>query len=242
MTGPADELLAGLVDDLVRRVDAADGPLVVGLAGPVAAGKTTLAAALASGIGRSGPPGRTVEVVGTDAFLHPNAVLEARGLLFRKGFPESYDVDELRAVVAAARRGEPTLRLPVYSHERYDRVEPGRVAPVPDLLLLEGVNALQPGPVDLLDVAVYLDVDEALALEWYTRRFVDLAREARADDASFYRTWADLPEPEVRAVAAQVWEAVNGVNLREHILPSRSSAHVVVRKGPDHRVVAVEWA
>lgn len=245
---PDDGGLSPVVDHAARVARRADRPIAVGLAGPVAAGKSTAAAAIAVGLG-SHPYGLQAAVVSTDCFLHPNRVLEQRGLLLQKGFPASYDLSGLRQVVADLRSGARALSVPVYSHEQYDVVEEQERIVAPDVLLLEGVNALQdapagdpgPGPVELVDVAVYLHVEEAHARTWFGERFVALTRESRAGAGSFYAAWADLDDESVRAVADEVWTAVNGVNLVVHILPSRANAHLVVTKGADHEVTRLEW-
>jgi type I pantothenate kinase len=208
---------------------------VVTVAGPVAVGKSTIAAALADLLeGR----GHTVAVVATDGFLWPNAVLEARDLLARKGFPETYDLDRLQRVVDAARAGEPTLEVPVYSHERYDVVDEPLVLDRPDVLVVEGVVALQRRFGDL---AVYVDAAVEDVEGWYVARFQDLVEAARHDPASFYRGWTDLDPEAVAELARGVWSAVNLPNLVEHIEPTRARADAVVRKGPDHAIREVTW-
>jgi type I pantothenate kinase len=224
------------VQGLEAVVDRAATVPVVGIAGAVAVGKSTLAAALAEGLeGR----GRTVAVLATDGFLWPNAVLEARDLLARKGFPETYDLDRLQRVVDAARAGDPSLEVPVYSHERYDVLdEPVRLAR-PDVLVVEGVIALQRRFGDL---GIYLDAAADDVERWYVERFQDLVVAAKDDPTSFYRGWADLDRDAVAELARGVWGMVNLPNLVEHIAPTRARADVVVRKGPDHAIREVSWA
>ena len=206
-------------------------PALVGIAGPVAVGKSTLAAALAEALA----PAR-VEVVATDGFLLPNADLAARGLLAQKGFPASYDVEALGRFVDDLRSGRPAS-VPVYSHATYDRV-PGEVTVVEDVdvVIIEGVNALQPELAAALDVAIYLDADERLVRSWYVARFLEQIVLAETDESSFYRGFTGLDEAGRRSLAEQVWEGVNLMNLVEHIEPTRANAHVVAVKGEGHRL------
>jgi type I pantothenate kinase len=229
MTAAAD------VADLIRARRQGRRPYLVGIAGAVAAGKSTLAAELAQALAADG---LAVEIVATDGFLMDNAALEARGILNRKGFPESYDVDALRAALAAIRGG--LAEFPGYSHVLYD-VDPAlsrRLAP-PDLLIVEGL-ALHEGAAALgLDLLIYLDAEEADLEGWFTERLIGLWRAAEHDPASFYARFRHMTEPEARAFAAQVWNMINLPNLREHIAGGRDLADVVVRKGADHEILEV---
>lgn len=195
--------------------------------------KSTLAAALAQ---RIAADGRRTAVVATDGFLWPNAVLVERGLLDQKGIPATYDLDALDALLAAARDGRSPLSVPQYSHRCYDVETTPLALERPDVLVVEGVVALQ-RPFG--DLAVYLDADDADVEGWYVERFRALVADAAVDPGSFYRAWVGLPADEVDAVARLVWAAVNLPNLREHIRPTMASADLVVRKGPDHTITAV---
>jgi type I pantothenate kinase len=207
-------------------------PLIVGIGGGVAVGKSTAAAAVSELF----EPGRVV-VVATDGFLQPNAVLEAQGILHRKGFPESYDVDGVAAFLDAVRRREPDVTVPTYSHVTYDIVfEERRTIPAPDVLVLEGVNALQFR--DRLDVAVYLHASEEAMQEWYVARFLELC--ADPPPGSFYAQFDGLGPDDLRSFAVGVWEAVNLVNLREFIRPTLGHADVIVEKRPDHSVGRID--
>ena len=228
---------------IYRRASAGGGaPFVVGVAGSVAAGKSTTARALRLLLGR-GPDRRRVELVSTDGFLFPNRVLAERGLLARKGFPESYDLPLLLRFLADVKAGRPEAVAPVYSHQVYD-VLPDRHQTVrrPDILILEGLHVLHPGDgtsgrvPDFLDLSVYVDAEEADIQAWYVQRFLALREEARRDEASFFRRFLDLPADQAEALARQVWREVNLVNLREHILPLREHADIILEKGPDHAV------
>jgi type I pantothenate kinase len=223
--------------ELARRARLRARPGVttlVAVTGPVAVGKSTLCEQLVAELDADGG---AAAVVSTDGFLYPYAELEARGLMMRKGFPDSYDVPALHAFVAAARDGAPDLSAPIYSHESYDIVPDeretiGRV----DVLVIEGVNALS-ATAGLVDLAVYVHADEAVIEGWYRERFHRLC--AEATPGSFYAQFAGLDAAQIDAVAQHVWDAINLVNLRDYIEPSRVHADVIVEKLPDHRVGAV---
>jgi type I pantothenate kinase len=214
-------------------------PFVLGIAGSVASGKSTAARVLRALLAEA--TGASVEHVTTDGFLRSNAVLEARGIMARKGFPESYDIPALAAFLAELRSGAPEVRAPRYSHETYDIV-PGEEIIVrgAGIVIVEGVNVLQPnlaGPAgDAFDLAVYVDADEADLERWYVARLFGLRDEARADRRSYFGFLVDRSDDEVRSFALGIWRNVNLVNLREHIAPTRPRAHVVLDKGPDHSV------
>jgi type I pantothenate kinase len=209
---------------------------ILAVAGPVAVGKSTIAAHLADHLRADGD---RVAVVSTDGFLHPNAVLEGRGLLERKGYPETYDLDRLEAVVTAARTGGTPLEVPVYSHEHYDVLESPEHIDRPDVLVVEGVVALQR---PFADLGVYIHAEEAHVVGWYVARFQALVEAAGDDPTSFYRAWTDLDETAVGDLARAVWDGVNHPNLLEHIAPTRARADVVIHKGADHRILSLEWA
>ncbi|MCB1015561.1 MAG: hypothetical protein KDB10_10650 [Acidimicrobiales bacterium] len=208
---------------------------VVAVAGAVAVGKSTIAAELARGLRRQGA---TVEVLSTDGFLWPNAVLADRGLLDRKGRPQTYDLDRLAALVTDARAGAPELSAPVYSHQRYDVLDDPVAFARPDVLVIEGVVALQRRFGDL---GVYVDAEVADVERWFVARMHDLVRAATDDPDSFYSGWADLGPDAVTELAVAVWTEVNLPNLVEDIAPTAARADVVVHKGPDHAVRAVTW-
>ncbi len=210
---------------------AATRPLVVGIAGGVAVGKSTAAAAVSELFA----PGR-VQVVATDGFLLPNTVLVERGILHRKGFPESYDVRAVEAFLDAVHDEAPGITFPVYSHVTYDVTEERLPIDPPDVLILEGVNALR--FAGRLDVGVYLDAPEAAMQAWYVARFVELC--ADPPSGSFYAQFADIDLDARLRLAADVWRSVNLPNLREHIRPTSSRADIVVVKRADHTVGRVD--
>jgi type I pantothenate kinase len=225
------------IENLAARVLAARGErsvFVVGLTGGVAAGKTTLAAALGAAL-RALPGVPRVEQVNTDGFIWPNPTLEARGILGRKGYPETYDREALNAALTAVRSG-PTA-FPGYSHRTYD-VDPAltRVIDPPDVLIVEGLGLDGAVPLDLL---IYLDADEADQEAWFVHRFLGFWEQALDDETSFYARFRDLDRDGAAGVAAMVWGAVNRPNLREHILPVRASADLVVVKGPGHGLASI---
>lgn len=223
------------LDHLANSLDERLPPrALVGVSGAVCVGKSTLAATLAE---RLTALGRDVDVLCTDSFLYPNADLDERGLTFRKGFPETFDVVRLEQTLIGVRRG--AVDVPVYSHATYD-VVPGASVPVAaDTLIVEGVNVLQDPARRHLDLAIYVHADEVHVREWFTRRFLDLRDAGRNDPGSFYAAMADLDDESITTLASGVWESVNRPNLEQHIGPSRESADVIVEKGPDHQVIAI---
>lgn len=225
----------GVLVEIVRaRTPGRRGPpLLVGLGGGVAAGKSTTAAGLADAL-----TPLTVAVIATDGFLLPNRELRARGLLERKGFPDTYDHDAVVATLAALRAGGSDVAVPLYSHDTYDVTgECALVAPA-DVVVLEGLHALRYTPH--LDLTVYLDAPEAVLAAWYVERFVELARAARSNPTSFYAGFAGMDDAHVEAVARRVWDAVNVPNVRMHVAPTRALADVVVVQRADHTVERVE--
>lgn len=224
--------------DLARSRARSDGtPLVVGIAGAVASGKSTFAAEVATVVMAANG---FADVVSTDGFLFPNAVLEARGLVAHKGFPDSYDVERLRCFVDTVHSGAREVVVPRYSHETYD-VGADQTLEVPDgaVVVVEGVNAL--GALDgRLDLGVYLSAAEDDLERWFVTRFLALCAEAQTDESSFYARFAGMSEADVEGLARQTWRTINLVNLREHIEPTRALADCVVEKGPDHTVINVE--
>lgn len=216
---------------LLLAKSSTDGPLLVGIAGGVAVGKSTAAAAIRELLGP-----RRVEVVATDGFLRPNAHLEADGIIHRKGFPESYDTAALAAFLDAVRRGDAGISVPLYSHVTYDVVAQRMPIEAPDVLVLEGVNALQ--FAERLDVAVFLHAAEVAMEGWYVARFLELCE--TPPPGSFYEQFEPYEGDARRALARDIWRGVNRVNLRECILPTLARADIVVQKRADHTVARTD--
>lgn len=216
-------------------------PFVIGVAGSVAVGKSTIARVLEALLARW-PHHPRVDLVTTDGFLYPNTVLEVRGIMDRKGFPESYDRSALLDFVARAAAGEDHLEIPVYSHIRYDIV-PGefRVINQPDILIVEGLNVLQAGQIgafvsDHFDFSIFVDADIADIERWYVERFLTLKETAFTQPDAFFRRYAGLTKDEAVEVAKEIWRKINMVNLVENILPTRERASLILEKAGDHSV------
>jgi type I pantothenate kinase len=218
-----------VVEAVGAKLAAGGRPVLVGVAGSVAVGKTTFAEQLRETLAPV-----AVAVVATDCFLLPNEELGRRGLGMQKGFPASYDTVEIEHFLDGL-AADGAAEVPVYSHATYDRVkgEYETIGPA-DVVVIEGVNALQPPLARRLDVAVYLEAAEVDVERWFVARFLGLCLAAETDDSSFYRGFVGLTEGEQARMAASVWSAINLVNLRQHIAPTKAAAHVVVRKGADH--------
>lgn len=229
---------------------AAQVPYVIGIAGSVAVGKSTTARLLQTLLS-DWPSRPNVELVTTDGFLHPNRLLEERGLMQRKGFPESYDLHRLVRFLADIKAGEPSVSAPIYSHLTYDIVPQKRqVIRHPDILIVEGLNILQTGDghlrkqhrffvSDFFDFTVYVDAKEADIKQWYIERFLMLRETAFRDPSSYFRRYACLSVEESIATARSIWQEINSPNLRENILPTRERAHLILHKGDDHSIQEV---
>jgi type I pantothenate kinase len=219
-------------------------PYVLGIAGSVAVGKSTAARVLAELLGRW-PHRPRVALVTTDGFLYPNAELERRGLLDRKGFPDSYDRRRLLAFVERLRAGADEVAAPVYSHVTYDIVPDAEQLVVrPDVVVIEGLNVLQgnvggPALSDRFDFSIFIDAPVEEIARWYVERFHTFRRTAFRDPGSYFRHYAELTDEQAEAEAGRLWRTINEVNLREHILPTRQRARLVLHKGPDHAVAQV---
>jgi type I pantothenate kinase len=218
-------------------------PYIIGIAGSVAVGKSTFSRVLRASLARW-PDHRKVDLITTDGFLYPNATLEARGLMHRKGFPESYDQRLLLQFLTDLKAGVPAVCAPVYSHLHYDIV-PGAVARVeqPDILILEGLNVLQSpreGPrmfvSDFFDFSIYIDADDQTIEIWYIQRFLRLRETVFKNKDSYFHRYSQLSESDAIQTARRIWEEINLPNLRDNIGPTKERAQLVLEKGANHRV------
>ncbi len=222
-------------------------PYIIGVAGSVAVGKSTTARVLQALLARwTNVP--KVDLVTTDGFLLPNAVLEREGLMEKKGFPESYDLPALLLFLSDVKAGRRPVRAPIYSHLVYD-VMPNQWVEVdrPDILIVEGLNVLQTGRLpkdgkaipfvsDFFDFSVYLDADESVLKHWYVDRFLTLRGTAFRDPKSYFHRYSKLSDDEAVATATSIWDRINLVNLHENILPTRQRADLILKKGESHMV------
>jgi type I pantothenate kinase len=221
-------------------------PYIIGIAGSVAVGKSTFSRVLRALLARW-PDHPKVDLVTTDGFLLPNAQLEARGLMRRKGFPESYSQRMLLHFLADVKAGVPRVSAPVYSHLHYDII-PGAMQYVeqPDILMIEGLNVLQSPDEsrdgsrlfvsDFFDFSIYLDAGEQIVERWYVERFLRLRDTVFQNKSSYFHRYSELNEEEAVQTARQIWEEINLLNLRENIGPTRERAHLILEKSADHQV------
>jgi len=241
---PSDihDLLDRLRARFIARRDAGPGAFIVGVTGGVAVGKTTFAELLAREM-RHWPERPYVEIVSTDGFLHPNRILAERQLSYRKGFPESYDIDALTANIRAIRNGR-VVGLPRYSHVTYD-VDMDNIHHIGrvDIAIIDGLHLgrvrADSGGQPLLDLLIYIDANEGDMEHWFRNRLFPLMVAGRDDPKSFYHSFRHLDEEAVLAFIQRVWTGINLPNLRDHIIKDRDFADVVVRKARDHSVVGV---
>lgn len=252
---PLAQLLAvysSAVQEARRRVDSflgrptRDAPFVIGVAGSVAVGKSTTARLLQAVL-QDGPGHPPVELITTDGFLYPNAELEARGLMDRKGFPESYDRRRMIEVLSAIKAGPPRVEIPVYSHVTYDIV-PGefQIVENPAMVIVEGLNVLQVSTTDVppdqvvasdfFDFSIYVDADEADIARWFTDRLLELRQGVLRDPHSYFHSFAEMSTDQVATIARTIWSDINLVNLHENIAPTAGRANLVLTKDGEHRV------
>jgi len=226
-------------------------PFIIGIAGSVAVGKSTTARILRSLL-RRWKTSPKVDLVTTDGFLFPNVELEKRGIMDRKGFPESYDRTRFIGFLSDIKSGKGEVAVPVYSHLVYDVIAGESVViDRPDILIVEGLNILQPGDLprdgkpilfasDFLDFSIFIDADEADLTKWFLDRFLRLRETAFADEKSFFHRFSQMSEAEAKTFGIWVWETINRPNLVNNILPTRSRADLILKKGTSHLIEAVE--
>jgi type I pantothenate kinase len=224
---------------------------VIAIAGSVAVGKSTAARVIQALLSRW-PNHPRVDLVTTDGFLYPNSVLEAKGLMNRKGFPESYDLRALLAFLRDLKSGQPVLEVPVYSHEAYDIVpDKKKLIQQPDIMIVEGLNVLQTsdgrgGPPprifvsDFFDFSIFIDAEEAHVRQWYVDRFLTFQKTVFQTPSSYFHRYAALNHDEAVSTAGQIWETINAVNLRQNILPTRDRAHLILEKAEDHAIRSIK--
>ena len=222
-------------------------PFIIGVAGSVSVGKSTIARVLQTLLNRC-RDGIKVSLITTDGFLYPNSVLEEKGLMEKKGFPQSYDIKRLIQFVQDVKSGKVKVKAPVYSHLVYDIVaDEYELIEQPDILILEGLNVLQSGMdypnskprvfvSDYLDFSIYIDTEEELLEEWYISRFLKFWKGAFTDPQSFFHNYIQLSEEEAISEARKIWRAINLANLHENILPTRARASLILHKSENHAV------
>ena len=225
-------------------------PYIIGVGGSVAAGKSTTARVLQALLARW-PNVPKVDLVTTDGFLYPNAILTREGLMERKGFPESYDLPALLRFLSDVKAGRRPIRAPIYSHLVYD-IMPNQWVEIdrPEILIVEGLNVLQTGPPpkggkaipyvsDFFDFSIYLDANEEVLHHWYVDRFLTLRGTAFRDPKSYFHRYATLSDPDAVETATAIWRRINLLNLHENILPTRQRADLILKKGESHQVEEV---
>ncbi len=224
-------------------------PFIIGIAGSVAVGKSTTARLLKALLSRwENHP--KVELVTTDGFLYPNEILEEKGLMSKKGFPESYDIKALVNFVSDVKACKRNVTAPVYSHLTYNITKEVKEVDLPDVLIIEGLNVLQSGMnyphephrvfiSDFLDFSLYVDAESAQIQQWYVNRFMKFREGAFAKPGSYFGHYTKLSDLAATEKAEGIWQSINGLNLEQNILPTRERAHLILRKGADHMVEEV---
>lgn len=223
-------------------------PYIISIAGSVSVGKSTSARILQSLLA-NWPVARKVDLITTDGFLYPLEILQKKNLLQKKGFPISYDTQRLIRFLADIKSGKKNVKAPIYSHLTYDII-PNQfdIVDRPDILILEGLNVLQIGSnksnqmfvSDFVDFSIFVDAEEEQLKEWYIKRFLKFCRSAFTDPNSYFKHYANLSEQEAIGTATQIWDNINGLNLKQNILPTRERANLILKKGENHKVELVK--
>lgn len=226
-------------------------PYIISIAGSVSVGKSTSARILQALLSNY-PEIRQVDLITTDGFLHPLAKLQEKNLLKRKGFPESYDIHRLIEFVSDIKSGKRNVKSPIYSHLTYDIIpDQYNIVDQPEIVILEGLNVLQSGMnypssphnvfvSDFVDFSIYVDADEDLLKQWYIDRFLKFRQSAFSDPNAYFHHYSKLSEQEAIATASQIWDEINGLNLKKNILPSRERANLILEKGANHEIQTVK--
>ena len=253
---PLVRLINYYIDENIRRQNvlrrflgeqSTNVPYIISIAGSVAVGKSTSARILQSLLSHWLNQ-RKVDLMTTDGFLHPLAYLQEHNLLHKKGFPISYNTPQLIRFLADIKSGKPNVSAPIYSHLTYDIIpDQFNVIDQPDILILEGLNVLQPNKnqanelfvSDFVDFSIYVDAEEDLLKEWYIHRFLKFRQSAFSDPNSYFKHYANLSEQEAVTTAGKIWDEINGLNLKENILPTRERADLILKKGANHEVELV---
>ncbi|WP_050542441.1 type I pantothenate kinase [Aggregatibacter actinomycetemcomitans] len=254
---PLTRLINYYIDENIRRQDVLHRflggqspkvPYIISIAGSVAVGKSTSARILQSLLSHW-PQERKVDLITTDGFLHPLSYLQQHNLLHKKGFPISYNTSKLIHFLADIKSGKPNVSAPIYSHLTYDIIpDQFNVIDQPEILILEGLNVLQPNKnqanelfvSDFVDFSIYVDAEETLLKEWYIRRFLKFRQSAFSNPNSYFKHYANLSEQEAIETAGKIWDEINGLNLKENILPTRERANLILKKGANHEVELVK--
>ncbi|ANZ96996.1 MULTISPECIES: type I pantothenate kinase [Brochothrix] len=217
-------------------------PFIIGIAGSVSVGKSTIARLLQVLLSYSLPK-LNVDLVTTDGFLFPNKVLKAEKMMDRKGFPESYDGKRIIRFLSELKSGQKQIKVPIYSHLSYDVLEEKKQTLIePDIVIVEGVNVLQGNlkqpffTTDFFDFSIYMDAEKALIQKWYVERFMMLRETAFQDPESYFHMYAEKTDEEAHAIANDVWHTINEINLERHIQPTRNRAKLILQKGVDHKI------
>ncbi|AUI66560.1 MULTISPECIES: type I pantothenate kinase [Glaesserella] len=257
---PLARLINYYIDENLKRqevlhkfldVEAPKVPYIISLTGSVSVGKSTSARILQALLSEW-PEKRKVDLITTDGFLYPLKTLQERNLMKKKGFPESYDIHRLIEFVSDIKSGKRHVKAPIYSHLTYDII-PDKFNEVdqPDIVILEGLNMLQSGMnyphsphsvfvSDFVDFSIYVDAEETLLKEWYIHRFLKFRRSAFTNPDSYFHHYSKLTEEEAIQTASTIWDEINGLNLRQNILPSRERANLILVKGEDHAIETVK--
>ncbi len=241
----ASQRLYGVTSAFLGRQEKV--PFIIGVAGSVAVGKSTTSRILREMLARW-PSHPKVDLITTDGFLYPNAVLEERGRMQRKGFPESFDLRRLRGFLADVKSGCAMVQAPIYSHVAYDILPDEKITvQQPDILIVEGLNVLQPVRLaangneipfvsDYFDFSIYIDAETEIIEQWYVSRFMSLRKTAFRQSGAYFHRYADIDDDEAMATAVDIWQRINLVNLRENIRPTRARADLILHKNADHTI------